>query len=337
MTLNYQLFQLGDVALQSGDYLLDARLAYVTFGTLNSNRDNAILFPTYYTGTHEGNARIIGAGRSLDPERYFIIVPNLFGNGLSSSPSNAAQPQRGANFPHITLYDNVNCQYRLVTEQFGIETLALVLGWSMGAQQTFHWAAMYPDQVKCILPFCGSAKTSVHNWVFLEGVKAALTADAAWQGGHYTTPPVNGLKAFGRVYAGWAYSQAFYREGLYHQLGFESAEALLDWWEDDHLTWDANDLLAMLWSWQQADISDNDLYQGDFRKALQSITARAIVMPCETDLYFPPEDSDFEVQHMPNAELRVIPSIWGHCAGGPGRNPADTAFLETAIRELLDE
>ncbi|NEQ27224.1 MAG: hypothetical protein F6K28_51105, partial [Microcoleus sp. SIO2G3] len=200
----------------------------------------------------------------------------------------------------------------------------------------YHWAALHPDRVERILPYCGSAKTSVHNWVFLEGVKAALTADPTWQNGHYTQPPIAGLRAFGRVYAGWAYSQAFYRDGLYQALGFESVEALLHWWEEDHLSWDANDLLAMLWTWQHADISDNPLYQGDFALALRSIRAQAIVMPSATDLYFPPEDSALEVEQMPNAQLRIISSIWGHCAGGPGYNAQDTACIEAAIAQLLN-
>lgn len=335
MTLTYELFRLGDVALQSGEVLPDAQLAYVTHGTLNSAKDNAIVFPTHYGGTHRSNAAIIGSGRPLDPSRYFIIVPNLFGNGLSSSPSNTPAPYNGPHFPHTTVYDNVRCQYRLVTEQFGIDRLALVMGWSMGAQQTYHWAALYPEQVKCILPYCGSAKTSVHNWVFLEGIKAALTADEQWQNGHYNTPPERGLKAFARVYAGWAYSQTFYREGLYRKLGFESVDALLTWWEEDNLGWDANDLLALIWTWQHADVSDNPLHQGDFERALRSLTPRAIVMPSATDLYFPPEDNAIEVQFMPNAELRVMASQWGHAAGGPGYSKADTQLIATAIQELL--
>ncbi|MGB3492737.1 MAG: alpha/beta fold hydrolase [Elainellaceae cyanobacterium] len=337
MSCDYSLYCLGDIILQSGKTLSNAQLAYATFGTLNSRKDNAILLLTYYTGTHNSYLPMIGPGRALDPDLYFIIIINMFGNGVSSSPSNALPPHNGGHFPHITLYDNVKCQHRLITEQFGIDTLALVAGWSMGAQQTFHWAALYPDQVKNIVPWCGSAKTSIHNGVFLEGVNAALTADATWQNGFYTHPPKRGLKAFGRVYAGWAYSQTFFRERLYTRLGFDSAEALLLDWERDHLTWDANDLLAMLWSWQQADISANEQYQGDFRAALGRIKARAIVMPAATDLYFTPEDSAFEVEHMPNAELRVIPTVWGHCAGGPGRNPEDIARIEGAIAELLND
>ena len=98
-----------------------------------------------------------------------------------------------------------------MTEEFGIERIALVCGFSMGAQQSFHWGALYPDMVERIAPWCGSARTARHNFVFLEGVKAALCADDAWNGGWYDTPPEKGLRAMARVYAGWAPSQAFYR------------------------------------------------------------------------------------------------------------------------------
>ena len=333
--MDYQIYQLGDVALQSGAVLSDARLAYKTYGSLNPNGDNVVLMPTFYTGTHGRNEGFFGAGRAVDPARHFIVSVNLVGNGLSSSPSNTPAPQDGPRFPHVTLHDNVFCQHRLLTEHLGVERVALVYGWSMAACQAFQWAAQYPDLVAAILPFCGSAKTSVHNIVFLEGVKAALTADAAFAGGEYKTPPVTGLKAFARVYAGWAFSQTFYRRGMYRQLGFASAEELLVDWEADHLTWDANNLLAKLWSWQHGDISANSLYQHDFERALQAIGARAIVVPCRTDLYFPPEDSEFEVAHMRNAELRVYESPWGHCVASPGNDPAFAEFLDSCLEELL--
>ena len=98
---------------------------------------------------------------------------------------------------------------------------------------------------------------------------------------------------------------------------------------------DANDLLAMIWTWQHADISANPVYQGDFKKALGAIKAKAIVMPGKTDLYFPPEDNEAEVAEMPDAELRPIESVWGHLAGGPGFNPVDAQFVDAAMRELL--
>src|SRR5688572_22221017 len=122
-------FELGDFALGSGEVLQRARLAYATRGRLNAARDNAVLFPTYYTGRHEDNLALVAPGRALGPERYFVVVPNLFGNGVSSSPSNHAA-QGGAAFPRVSVLDNVRAQQRLLREVFGIERVALAFGWS---------------------------------------------------------------------------------------------------------------------------------------------------------------------------------------------------------------
>ena len=333
---DYKLFELGDVDLQCGLRLRGARLAYQTYGELNSSRDNVIVFPTFFSSRHEANEPMIGAGMALDPSRYFIIVPNLFGNGISSSPSNTPEPYDRARFPVVTYWDNIHFQRRLVTEQFGVERIKLVCGFSMGAQQSFHWGALFPDMVERIAPWCGSGRTSRHNFVFLEGVKAALRADDAWNNGWYDSPPRTGLRAMARVYAGWAPSQAFYRAKVYLDLGFSSLEDyLVTAWEGRYLQLDANDILAMVATWQAGDISDNPLYGGDFEQALGAIKAKAFVMPSRTDQYFPPEDNEIEVALMPNAELRVIETIWGHTGGGPGRNPADTAFIDAQLKELL--
>ncbi len=333
--MDHQIFELGDVVLQRGATLRGAKLAYKTYGTLNADKSNVVVYPTWYSGQHHDNEWLIGEGMALDPAKYFIIVPNMLGNGLSSSPSNTPPPYDLARFPHVTLYDNVRLQHRLVTEQFGIERIALVVGWSMGAQQTNQWGCLYPEMVERIAPFCGSARTAPHNIVFLEGVKAALTSDAAWNGGWYTTPPTRGLRAVGRVYAGWGLSQPFYRQELWRELGFSSLEDfLVGYWEGFFLKKDANNLLAMLWSWQHGDISANPVFGGDLKKALGAIRARAIVMPAERDLYFPAADNEWEVAQMPNAEYRPIPGVWGHFAGG-GSSPVDTRFIDDALRELL--
>src|SRR5690349_17605525 len=154
-----EVFELGDVVLQSGATLRGAKLAYKTYGRLSPAKDNAIVYPTWYSGQHTENEWLIGPGMALDPERYFIVVPNMFGNGLSSSPSNTPPPFDRAVFPHVTVYDNVQCQHRLVTERFGITRIKLVVGFSMGAQQTFQWGASYPDMVEAIAPICGTART----------------------------------------------------------------------------------------------------------------------------------------------------------------------------------
>ncbi|MBV9195873.1 MAG: alpha/beta fold hydrolase [Solirubrobacterales bacterium] len=332
----YETYQLGDFRLVDGMTLRNAWIAYKTYGTLSEPRDNAIVYPTWYSGRHWENEWLIGDGMALDPERYFIIVPNMLGNGLSSSPSNTPPPQDRARFPNIRVLDNVRAQHRLVTEHFGIEELVAVTGWSMGAGQTYQWAVSYPEMVPRILPFCGSARTSPHNIVFLEGVKAALTADAAWKHGWYDTQPTRGLRALARVYAGWGFSQAFYLDAVYQELGYTSLEDfLVGFWEGFFLDErDANNLLTMLWTWQHGDIGLTPGFDGSLDKALGAIEAKAIVMPAEKDLYFPPEDNAYEVRHMPNAELRVIPGVWGHFAGG-GANPVDTTFIDRGLKDLL--
>ncbi|MBO6858708.1 MULTISPECIES: alpha/beta fold hydrolase [Stappiaceae] len=334
---DYEIYELGDFTFQSGATLRECKLAYKTFGKLNAAKDNVIVYPTWYSGQHVDNEWLVGKGMALDPDEYFIVIPNMFGNGLSSSPSNTPEPYNAARFPKVTAYDNVRAQHQLMTQKFGVERIKMVTGWSMGALQTFHWGAMYPDMVERIVPFCGSAKCSRHNFVFLEGVKAALTADAAFLEGWYEKKPERGLRAMARVYAGWGFSQSFYREELdLKTLGYSSLEDfLVAFWEGFFLPKDANNLLAMLWTWQNGDISANDIYHGDYKKALGAIQSKAYVMPGRTDLYFPPEDSEIEVANMPNATLIPIESIWGHFAGGPGTSTVDVAFLDGKLKEIL--
>ncbi len=281
-------------------------LVYETHGTLNTGGTNCILLPTYYTGTHASYARMIGEGRVLDPAKYFIISPNMLGNGVSSSPSNSGT------YANATIANNVHVQHALL-KSLGVQQIKLLYGWSMGAMQGYHWAALYPDMVKSLLAVCGSAKCWPLNEVFLEGISAAMGHDGD-------------RAAFGRAYAGWAYSAAFYRNELYKGLGYQTLEDFLKYWEDDHLSFDARDLMAMLWTWKNARISDAELAQ---------IKARTIIMPADTDMYFTVDEARIEAAAIPGAELQVLISPYGHCAGAPGRFPAETAIIEAAMRALL--
>lgn len=337
MKTDFEVFEIENFRLEAGITLPKARLAYKTYGTLAQDRSNAILYPTSYGAQHWDTEWLIGPGRVLDPEHWFIIIPSMFGNGLSTSPSNLEAPFGRDRYPLFTHWDNVHAQRMLLQDVFGIERLALIYGWSMGAQQALHWGAIFPESVARICAVCGSAKTSIHNKVFLQGVRATLTGDPSWRGDHFSEHPVKGLRAMGRVYAGWAMSQAFYRERLYETAGFASLEDfIVRSWEANFLRRDAHDLLASLETWMASDISNNDIYGGDIAGALGSITARSIIMPSTTDLYFTSEDSWIETSMMPNAEYRPIDSKWGHRAGNPVFNASDEAVLRQAVRDLLD-
>jgi len=336
--IDFNIFELGDVILLSGKKLINAKLAYKTYGSLNKEKNNVVLLPTFYTGTHNRNEGFFGPNRAINPQKYFIISVNLFGNGFSTSPSNAPPPQDRSLFPLITLWDNVFCQHKLLTEHLNINKIALVTGWSMAGCQAYQWAVQFPKMVKSILPFCASAKISPHNFVFLEGLKAALCADQNWEEGNYVSPPIKGLKAFARIYAGWAFSQTFYREKLYKKFGFKTIEDLLVDWENDHINnWDANNLLAKIKTWQAHDISIGPNYKNIFKKTLESIHARTIIISSNQDLYFRLEDNLFESQHIPNAEIKYYDSPLGHCVANPGNDKDFESILDENIHKLLNE
>lgn len=337
-TQDYELFQAGDVVLQSGRTFRNLFVAYKTFGTLNKDKSNVILYPTSYGARHSDTQFMVREGGALDPSRYFIIIPNLFGNGLSSSPSNTPWPDTGSRYPDMTYFDAVHVQRRMLHEIWGIEKLALVYGWSMGAMQAYHWAALFPEAVARIAVVCGSAKCAPHNHVFLEGVRHALMADPAYRDGVFSAYPDRGLRAMGRVYAGWALSQTFYRKELWRESGASSLEDyLVSHWESRFSQRDPHDLLAQIHTWQQGDISANEQFQGDLHKALGAISARTLLMPGDQDLYFQVEDNRQELEHLKNAQLHPIPSDWGHLAGHPVNQPDDQEFIERHVTALLDQ
>ena len=312
--------------LQSGVVLPKVTLGYKTFGRLNSAGDNCILLPSSYAGAHVSYAQLISRARPLSPARYFIVVVNLLGNGLSSSPSNTASPFHGADFPNVTIADNVRLQYRLLTEHLKVQQIALVYGFSLGAMQGFAWAAIYPKMVQRLLAVCGSAKCWPLTALIMQVAMTVLKSDPNFRGGHYTIVPEAGLRALSRVTVAWSYSAAFFRDQLYRNFGVESADAVAQYWENYTLATDANDLLSMFWTWKNASTELADL---------QKITARTIVMPCDHDLYFSLDEARIEAAQIPNAEFRPIISPYGHIAGVPGLLCAETLFVEQAIRDLL--
>ena len=324
--------RLGDVALQSGAMLRDARLAWKSYGTLSPARDNVVLYPTSYSATHGDQEWLIRPDGILDPTRWFIVTPDMFGNGLSSSPSNHdAYPSL------VTVADNVHAQARLLEERFGIRRVACAYGFSMGAQQAYHWAALHPDQVERAVVVCGSARTSVHNRVFLHGLLATLEAAPEHLGdGRFSTQPVAAVRAFARIYAGWAMSQDWYRAELHLREATDLDDFLDRVWAPGFTNCHAADLHAQARTWLAADIGDNALHGGNLGAALRAIQARVLLMPGTTDLYFRVADNEAEMVSLRHAELRPIPSIWGHRAGSPSRDADDMAFVRTAVREWLD-
>lgn len=317
-----------------GGTLPNAVTAYRTHGEPSNP---CIVFPTCYGGRLDSQYYFVGAGKVLDTNKYFVVTFALFSNGESSSPSNTPAPHNGPYFPEVSYEDNIRAQHAVITEGLGISKVFCVVGFSMGGQQSYHWAYMYPDVVERFVSICSSARTSPHNQCFLEGPKAALVASRDYQFGHYLKNPEAGLRAFGRAYCAWAYGQTWFRQHLYRSNGkYRSLEAFIRAeWESGFLDWDGNDLLTLLHTWSSGDISQIN-HKGDFEGAMKSIQVKGLIMPCKTDLYFPPEDSEIEVSLCPSLKLVLIDSVWGHVAGG-GADPADLKFMEKEITEFLNQ
>jgi homoserine O-acetyltransferase len=326
---------------ESGAILPEARIVYGTYGKLNAARDNAILLPSHYMARLNGYEWLIKSDKAptqvLDTSKVFLVTSELFGNGRSSSPSNTPPPFDGPRFPRMTIRDNVNAVHQLLVEDLKINHLKAVIGFSMGAQQAFQWAVSYPDFIDRIVATSGTAKTYGHGIVRLEGQISAIEADPIFAAGEYHAPPVKGLQAFGMVWAGWLYSQEWWRKELWRggTRGNTLAEVIDSFRTRFVPGADANNLILQMRSWQSNDVGTTPGFNGDVEAALRSIKVPVLYMPSETDLYFPIGDARYEQAFIARVQFAPIPSLWGHTAGAAS-NPADRKFLNETMARFLN-
>lgn len=307
------VLELGDLDLELGGTLAEARLAYRTHGTLAPARDNAVLFLHMYSGTPASLDPWIGSGRALDPGRWFVVCPGQLGNGLSSSPSTTSGP-----FPELTIGDDVAAQRRLVAEHLGLERLALVLGFSMGAQQAYEWAVRYPPAVARLAVFAGHARTTAANELLVTASAEALRT--------------GGTRQHARFWAATGLSPELFRREAWREAGYASVDDLVRrLFEEDYGARQPADLLCQLGKWRRADVSRHA--DGDLAAALGRIRARTIVAPFSHDAWFPVADCKLDQRLVDRSELRVVESVWGHYAWGIGSS--ETAQIERVLADLL--
>ncbi|MBC1260446.1 alpha/beta fold hydrolase [Synechococcus sp. BSF8S] len=334
-----ETFTLGDLPLACGRLLPQAQLAYRVFGELNAARSNLVLYPSSYGAWPEDIDWVVGP--ILDPARFCVLLVSQFGNGRSSSPSNSPMGLAEEGWV-ISHGDNVAAQQRLIREVFGVERLALIYGWSMGAQQAYHWAALEPGAVERICCLCGTARTPPPNRLFLLSLRQALTADPAWDGRRFSATPEQGLRTFALIYASWAASQPYYRQGRHAALGYCSVDDYVERsWLPAYRRHEPRDLLAMLDTWLANDLgaavgaARGDGTPLELAAALGRITARTMVIAGSHDLYFPPDDCAAEAACIPGARFERLESVLGHRAGNPRDAPSEQARIRSAVESLL--
>jgi homoserine O-acetyltransferase len=340
----YQLHRLGDFRLEDGGTIPDLELAYATYGTLNEAKDNAILIPTWFSGTHQTWEQVyIGPGRALDPDRWFIVVVNQIGNGLSTSPHTTTHDSIAmSRFPHVRIGDDVRAQRLLLDELFDLDRLALVVGASMGAQQTYEWMVRYPHEVLRAAPIAGTARNTPHDFLFTQTLMDAITSDPGWKGGEYSShlDVAAGLRRHAGIWSVMGLTTDFWKTEFWRgivvppDITFSSMEEFqAGFMEGVFSAMDPNALLSMAWKWQRGDVTRDS--GGSLEAALGRVTAKTFVMPIDSDMFFPVRDCAEEQALVPGSELRVLHSIAGHF----GLFGFETSYLEEVdahLRELLD-
>ncbi len=322
-----EFFDIPNFTFQDGTTLSNVRLAYQQF---NKSATKIALLPTCFRGRIRSTLNF-GQGALRD---YRIIVVALLGNGESSSPSNTF------GFPRtVDYHDCVRAQHHLLTQGLNINSVDVMLGFSMGGQCTYYWMALYPQMIKSAVIICSSSRTSRHNYQFLEGPKTALENSVDYVSereklGKLEAP--RGLHAFGKAYSAWLTSVSWFEHQLYQELGYKS----LSEWDQvitdvNYRDWDPEDLLVMVRMWQRGDVSlCNPAWGGSLEVALSKMTVPVLLMPCQTDQYFHWSASEKEACSLPNANCKIIPSFWGHLAGA-GSNRQDNEWMDNQIKDFL--
>lgn len=336
MPTNSGMFEIENFVMQCGATLPVARITWKTHGTLNADKSNAILFPNFLGGFDAALEMWIGEGRPLDPSKYFIIMPGQFGLAPSTSPSNTPQPYDGASFPQAHIADDVVAQERMVRELWGIEAFYLVLGWSVGALQTYEWAVRFPKMVTRMASICGAPKPSDWTRLWLRTViEDPISADPNFANGRYTdSAAVNqGKRITGHMAALTHPPKVFYRTQIWRRLGFSSMEDFVARsWETFWLPHDPNDLILQARKARFADPA----HGGDISAALSTITAKAMIAAVEGDAMFPPEDGAVDASRVPGSIYRHLQSESGHLATF-ALSPSDQQAIDGVIAEILAE
>ncbi len=331
----HQLYDEGDLKLESGEVIKNFSISYVTHGTLNARKSNAILMVTAIGGNHHRLDFMIGPGKALDPDKYFIIATDAIANGLTTSPSNStAQPRMS--FPRFTIRDMVESQYRLLKEKLGIDHVVAVVGPSMGGMQVLQWGVSHPDMMDGLVAMVPLAKTPAWTVAVLETTRKAIMLDPAWNGGNYTTMSEKGIRLWRDIL-----NLLAARTPDMYQTQFKSGTDVLPWMaqQEDAVmkVFDANDWIYQTWAYEKHDVGTTPGFNGDTAKALGSIKAKSLILTGTKDLLNPEFEPRAAARSIPNARVVTISpgTVTGHASAG-GALPDDVAFLNREAANFID-
>jgi homoserine O-acetyltransferase len=316
-----QFASLGDFKLRSGEVIRDCRVGYRTFGTLNEQKSNAILFPTWASGTTEQLRSNIGPGRLVNSEKYFVIAIDALGNGLSSSPSNSRLQPR-MSFPKFTLRDSVDSQHELLTKVLRLSHVHAVIGVSMGGMQTFQWMVSYPDFMDKAIPIVGSPRLATYDLLLWQAQIDTIMSDREWNNGNYTTNPARVVEyEFGELLLTTPdnYNKRVTRQQLFEQLEKAKSDP----------GFDANDKIRQAQAMMALDVSQD--FGGSMERTARAVRAKVLIIVVKSDHVVTPGPA-VEFARLLHAKMLELDSDCGHLAPS-----CEYQKVNAAVAEFLQD
>jgi homoserine O-acetyltransferase/O-succinyltransferase len=314
-----QFADLGELKLETGASIHNCKLGYRTLGTLNAAKSNAILFPTWFTGTTTDMLNVVSDKGYIDQGNFFWIFVDAIGNGVSCSPSNSAT-QHGVDFPEFTIRDMVESEHRLAVEKFGLTHVHAVVGVSMGGMQTFQWMVSYPEFMDVAVPIVGSPQLTSYDKLLWSTEEVAMVTDPEYAGGKYATNPK--LKALSLIHN----MNLLTPEARVEQTKTAGFETFFKGLEKDGIgQTDANN-----WRWQIHAMLAQDVGKGSSLESVAGkVKARVLVVNSRQDHMVNPIPA-IAFAPLIHAKLLVLEGECGHLAPG-----CEAAKVKPAVAEAL--
>ncbi len=314
-----ELASLGDFQLQSGQSIKDCKIGYRTFGTLNPQRSNVVIWPTWFLGRSEDLAANIGPGKVVDSTKFFVIAIDALGDGVSSSPSNSASQPR-MSFPKFTIRDMVSTQHELLSRKLGLNHIYAVVGQSMGGFQAFEWMVDFPLYMDKVIAVMGSPRIEASDLLWTSVEAEAIQSDKDWNHGNYAHEP---------NLAAARYMHLFVMETpveLNKNIQAGDAEEAFRKNSNFGGRWDAND-----WLYQILAVQSMNIYGGD------PIGLTAAKVRCKTLIINGTQDlavnatSAIEFAHALGVSPLLLTGACGHLAVS-----CEAGKMTPAIQKFLD-
>jgi len=318
-----QYASLGNFRLENGQVIKNLRMGYRTLGKLNAQKSNVVVMPTAFMGKTGGMLGEVGPGKLVDSTRYYVILIDALGNGVSSSPSNSkAQPRM--QFPQFNMRDMVNSQHQLLTRVLKLSHVHAIVGVSMGGHQTFQWMVSYPNFMDEAIPIVGSPRPTSYDSLLHTADLHAITFSRDWDNGNYTSEPVAALSMIADILA-LNGSTPEYR--ITHTTLAELPAFISGAQNSVVKSFDANNCVRQLQAMLAQDVSKP--FGGSMEKAASVVRARVLVVPSLQDHIVNPRPA-LDFAKLIHARVFELTSNCGHGAPGCERDrldPVVNAFL----------